>query len=146
MAKKNKRMDTVLWLAAQSERAAAERLLASRREVDDLSQKLAQLEAGRAGYLSRLASGTTMGVAQMRELRNFVNKLDIAIAQLQQQLAHKETLNDQHREQWQGQKRRQDALGNIADRYRREEERVAENKVQREIDDRRPTRDSGNTF
>jgi len=143
MAGKNKRMDTVLWLAAQSERAAAERLLTSRREVDDLSQKLAQLQAGRSEYLARLASGTTMGVGQMRELRNFVGKLDIAIAQLQQQLAHKQNLNDQHREQWQGQKRRQDALGSIADRYRREEARAAENKVQREIDDRRPLSDGG---
>ncbi len=143
MAGKKKRMDTVLWLAAQSERAAAERLLASRREVDDLSQKLAQLQAGRSEYLSRLASGTTMGVAQMRELRNFVSKLDIAISQLQQQLAHKQNLNDQHREHWQGQKRRQDVLGNIADRYRREEARAVENKVQREIDDRRPLSDAG---
>lgn len=143
MAGKGKRLDTVLWLAAQSERAAAERLLASRREVDDLSQKLAQLQAGRSQYLSRLASGTTMGVAQMRELRNFVSKLDIAISQLQQQLAHKQNLNDQHREQWQGQKRRQDALGDIADRYRREDARAAENKVQREIDDRRPSSDGG---
>ncbi len=143
MAGKSKRMGTVLWLAAQSERAAAERLLASRHEVDDLSQKLAQLQAGRSEYLSRLASGTTMGVAQMRELRNFVGKLDIAISQLQQQLAHKQDLNDQHREQWQGQKRRQDALGDIADRYRREEARATENKVQREIDDRRPLSDGG---
>ncbi|MCG3144200.1 MAG: hypothetical protein HONDAALG_01604 [Gammaproteobacteria bacterium] len=143
MAGKSKRMGTVLWLAAQSERAAAERLLASRREIDDLSHKLAQLQAGRSEYLSRLASGTTMGVAQMRELRNFVGKLDIAISQLRQQLAHKQDLNDQHREQWQGQKRRQDALGDIADRYRREEARAAENKVQREIDDRRPLPDGG---
>lgn len=143
MAGKGRRLETVLWLAAQSERTAAERLLASRREVDDLSQKLAQLQAGRSQYLSRLVSGTTMGVAQMRELRNFVSRLDIAIAQLQQQLAHKQNVNDQHREQWQGQKRRQDALGGIADRYRREEARAAENKVQREIDDRRPASDGG---
>ncbi len=143
MAGKGKRMKTVLWLAEQSERAAAERLLASRREVDDLAQKLAQLQAGRSQYLSRLVSGTTMGVAQMRELRNFVSRLDIAIAQLQQQLAHKQNVNDQHREQWQGQKRRQDALGDIADRYRREEARAAESKVQREIDDLRPLSDGG---
>lgn len=139
MTNKSKRMGTVLWLAAQTERAAAERLIASRRELDDLNQKLAHLRAGRDEYLTRLRMGTTMSVTEMRELRHFVEKLDGVITQLQHQVQHKEQVNTQHQGEWHGQKRRKDALGNIADRYRRAEQRAEENRTQLEIDDRRTT-------
>jgi flagellar export protein FliJ len=142
MKQQSKRMDWVTWLAAQSERAAAERLQASRHELDDLQRKLQQMEAVRAEYLTRLGSGTTMAIGEMRELHFFVEKLDAAIAQLHQQAQHKEKLNSQHREQWQGQRRRREALGNIANRYRRSEERTAENREQLEIDDRRSLRET----
>lgn len=142
MTQRSKRMGTVLWLAAQSERAAAERLISSRRELNELSGKLAQLQAGRAEYMTRLESGASMGASQMRELRRFVEKLDVAIAQLQQQVRHKEQVSTQHQEQWHGQRKRKEAIGNIAERYQRAEERAAESKLQFEIDDRRVTRDS----
>lgn len=134
-------MDVVRWLAANSERDAAEKLQASGREVEDIHRTLEQLLLGREEYVARLSGGTSMGVAQMRELRAFVAKLDEAIAQVRAQLAHKEQLNAKHREQWQGQKRRTQAIDGVVDRYRRSEQNAEEQRLQREIDDRPPRRE-----
>jgi flagellar export protein FliJ len=141
MIRKSKRLDVVRWLAANSERNAAEKLLASGREVEEINRMLEQLLAGREEYVERLTGGNSMGVAQMRELRGFINKLDDAIAQLQAQLAHKEQLNTKHREHWQGEKRRSKAIDGVVDRYRRAEANADEQRLQREIDDRPPRRE-----
>ena len=131
-SKKLQRMTTVQWLAMRSVRDAADELIASGREVNELTSQIEGLRAGREEYVTRLSSGNAMGLA---ELRLFISKLDGVIDKLQQQLKRKEQQNTRHREQWQGQKRRSQALDNIGDRYRREEEQNREAKLQREIDD-----------
>lgn len=140
MTKKSKRMNTVLWLAARAEREAADRLLASGRELEELNATLMQLESGREDYVARLTGGASMGLAQMRELHGFISKIDVAITQVRAQIAQKEQLNHRHRESWQGEKKRSQALDGVVDRYRREEAKVAEARLQREIDDRPPRR------
>jgi len=139
---RSRRMETIVWLAAQAERDAAERLLSSRRELDDLTHKLRQLHAGRDEYTARLASGTAMSALQMRELRHFIDKLNAAIGQLERQIQHKQQVNAEQQDAWVGRKRRTEALGDIAGRYRREEARTAESRAQRELDDRRVRRDT----
>jgi flagellar protein FliJ len=140
VTKKSKRMSTVLWLAERAERDAAEKLIASARELEELQQTLRQLQAGREDYVAQLSGGARMGVARMRELYGFISKIDLAITQVRSQLAQKEQTNARHREHWQGEKKRSQALDGVADRYRREEAKVAEARLQREIDDRPPRR------
>jgi flagellar export protein FliJ len=140
VTRKTRQIKTVQWLAARAERDAAEKLIASGRELEELQQTLQQLEAGRQDYVAQLSGGARMGVARMRELHGFISKIDLAIAQVRTQLAQKEQTNHRHREHWQGEKKRTQALDGVADRYRREEARVAEARLQREIDDRPPRR------
>ncbi len=138
---RSRRMDTIVWVAAQTEREAAERLIRNRRDLDDLTQKLQQFRSNRHEYVRQLASGAAMSAAQMRELRRFVVKLDGVIRHLEQQVTLKSKLNVQHQEEWIGQKRRTEALSDIAGRYRDEEARALESRVQIDIDDRRAPRD-----
>jgi flagellar FliJ protein len=133
-------MNTVLWLAARAEREAADKLIASGRELEELNATLLQLQTGREDYVAQLTGGARMGVAQMRELHGFIAKIDAAIMQVRAQVAQKEQVNHRHREHWQGEKKRSQALDGVVDRYRREEAKVVEARLQREIDDRPPRR------
>ncbi|MGQ0658914.1 MAG: flagellar export protein FliJ [Chromatiales bacterium] len=137
---RSRRMDRIVWVAAQAEREEAERLLRNRRELDELTQKIEQLQSSRKEYMTRLGSGAAMSAVQMRELRRFIEKLDVAIRHLVHQMALKSQLDAQYQEAWIGRKRRTEALDGVAGRYRREEARAAESRAQREIEDRRLVR------
>jgi len=138
---RSRRMDTIVWVAAQTEREAAERLIKNRRDLDDLTQKLQQFRSNRHEYARQLASGAAMSAAQMRELRRFVVKLDGVIRHLEQQVTLKSKLNAQHRDEWIGKKRRTEVLSDIASRYRDEEARALDSRVQIDIEDRRAPRE-----
>ena len=135
---RSKRMQNILRLAAHAEQDAAQRLLASRRDLDEFEQKLEHLRTCRAEYMAQLleSSSVSMQLQRMQELRGFIQRLDDVIAQMERQCGQKQKATDQNQETWAQNKNRTRVLGDITDRYRNSEIKRDELKLQFEIDDR----------
>jgi flagellar FliJ protein len=131
-------MEPIIRLAEQAERDAAALLRDSRRDLDECDRKLAQLRDCRRDYIEqmRAESGGSMAAARLHEMRAFVQRLDEVIHQLEDQLKRKQLTNDRQKDAWAGAKYRAQALGNVAARYRADEQKRADLKQQIEIDDR----------
>ena len=135
---RSKRMQTIVRLAAHAEQDAARLLLASRRELDEFEQKLEHLKTCRGEYMDQLlqTSGESMQAQRMHELRGFIKRLDEVIGQLEGQRSQKQNVTDQRETAWMQNKNRARVLGDITDRYRNDEIKRAELRLQFEIDDR----------
>ncbi len=135
---RSKRMEKLVKLAQTDEKQAADKLANSRRELDDSALKLEAMKAHREEYLEMLRTQgeQSMGAAQMCDFRRFLQNLDSAISQLEQQLRVKDRLNEQHKTEWFSNHSRVNALDDIRSKYNHAEVRYAEGKVQTELDER----------
>jgi len=130
-------METIVRLAGRAEEDAAKALSQSLNGQGACQDKLEQLRGYRQEYMQQFqAEGLTLGAAEMQYYRRFTLRLDSVIAQLEQQLAQYHQASDLHRKNWAVQHNKTHALGDIRDRYQREETRRHEHRQQVEIDER----------
>jgi len=134
---RSKRMETIVRLAGRAEEDAARALSQSLSGLVECQTKLDELRGYRQEYQQQFqAEGLTLGAAEMQYYRRFTQRLDGIIAQLEQQLAQHHQASDLYRKNWAVQHNKTHALGDIRDRYQREESRRHERRTQVEIDER----------
>ncbi len=134
---RSKRMETIVRMAGRAEEDAARALSQSLNGLGECQARLDELRGYRQEYMQQFqAEGLTLGAAEMQYYRRFTHRLDGIIAQLEQQLAQHNQASDQHRKNWAAQHNKTHALGDIRDRYQREETRRDEHRMQLEIDER----------
>jgi len=129
-------MDPILRLARDDEDQAARDLSESGRKLRECEAKLEELRQYRSDYASQLASQGALNGSTLQGFQQFMRNLDKAIAQLEESILQQRRINDQHLQKWVGTHNRAKAMTEIADKYRDEEQRIEENKLQWEIDDR----------
>lgn len=134
---RSKRMGTIVRLAGRAEEDAARALSESLNGLGECQAKLDELRGYRQEYQQQFqAEGLTLGAAEMQYYHHFTRRLDGIIDQLEQQLAQHHQTSDLHRKNWAVQHNKTHALGDIRDRYKREETRRYEHRTQVEIDER----------
>lgn len=131
------RMKSIARLAKVKERDAAEALARSNRELSQQERKLAELRSYREDYVRGLEApeGGTLSAGEMRDIKAFIQCLDQAIAQLEQQRDQKELSNERDKDAWIGTRHRADALDAVVDKYRSAERKATDLEQDLEIDD-----------
>lgn len=131
-----KRMDPILRLARDDEDQAARELSESARRLRETEAQLEELRGYRSDYARQLPARGVLNGSALQGFQQFMRNLDQAIAQLEESLRQQQRLNEHHLQKWVGSHNRAKAMTEIADKYRDEEQRIIEDKLQWELDDR----------
>jgi flagellar FliJ protein len=129
-------MEPIKNLADGREREAGTQVAAARKALEDAEKQLAQLRAYRAEYASRVNNGAAADGVRLQNFHAFLGRLTGAIEQQEKvvtaSLATLERLTDTWRE------RRIEAasIGRAVDRMATGERRAADQRTQREDDER----------
>lgn len=136
------RMQRIALISRRSERVAAESLAKSHRELEHCEQQLRELQAYRDEYRSTLCGGTATATsaAEVQKVRAFIAQLDTVIDGLNVKIRQCRERQSLSRSAWIKTQRRAQALDGVADRELRIERNTEETRLQREIDDRSPTK------
>ncbi len=139
---RSERMARVTRLSQTAEQITAQAFRRARQELERQTAQRCELRAYQAEYLQRLQNAAaTVGGYEAQQLRIFVQRIEAAVATLTERICQAERKCESERERWLAQRRKTGAYDEVTQRARREEAGVAERKLQREIDDRGPSRD-----
>lgn len=142
MQKPSKRLETVLRLAKIKQQRAAEQLGAMIRNADAQQQQAEQLRHYELEYGEQFKAlaARGSGASQLLNYQKFFSNLSDAKETQQQQVRLANDQKDQARSKWQHLYARENNLAGLVDKKRSQEEREIENRIQRELDDRRPAK------
>ncbi len=134
---RSQRLATVVRLARRAEGEAARGIGEARRALDTQRRRLQELKAYRREYARQLESQGQAGVSldRLNSYRDFLARLDEAIAQLQQQVAACEAELERRILAWRQARLRQRAMETCRQRWLGSERRAAEAREQRECDE-----------
>ncbi len=134
--RRSERLVPVTRIAERAEQTAAAACAASRRELDGVEAKLAELRGARQEYLDLVNGPVSGGGQRLRDLHRFLAQLDAAIVQLEWQSQRRRTAFERNQAMWAGSRARAQALDQVVSRHRAAEQRTEIAREQREIDDR----------
>ncbi len=131
-------LEPAAQVAQNQEAKAARELVGFRRRLQEQQQRLQQLLAFRREYTEQLETVGKTGVVarQLRGVSDFVANLDRNIAQLQ---GHIQVLHEEFQRKrglWQRSHARTQALENVIEGYRQEENQAADRREQADQDER----------
>lgn len=135
---RSKRLERLADLSSTAERIAAQALAKTNGDLIQYQSQLAELKSYRVEYQRSLVGGegVLINAHEAQKLHAFLQRIDAAIAQVEQMMALALRRGDREREAWMEKRLRTDVLAGIADRARHHEAEAAEQRLQREIDDR----------
>jgi len=143
----SKRFKPIQHLAGNRERQAAASLGEALKACHAEEQRLAELQGYHAEYLERFqnARRNSLGAAQLRDYQVFLDKLETAIREQEQNLKLAHGRCEAHRHQWQDRYTHSRAMDKVVDKLEAEERKAADKREQAVQDDRsqrRPGSDS----
>ena len=136
--KRSQRMQTVERVVSDVEKKRAEALATRERHVTDSENKLAELESYQKSYADQFQTraGAGIGAAGLRDFQTFMVRLGEAVKQQAQLVVKAKADRDAERKVWQHAAQRADAVGNLVERWQKDEQRVADKHEQNESDER----------
>ena len=106
------------------------------RRVADLEQQLEQLKTYRDEYVKNSTEGRgTMDAVKLQNYRSFLGRLGEALRQQLTLLDRARAEYENRRLEWSAKRIEAESLGRVIDRFRKEEQRDADQREQREGDD-----------
>jgi len=121
-----------------AERRLAQSLAGFERRLSEADAKLLELRRYRGEYeqqfTARVATG--MGAAELRDYQAFLARLTEAMRQQQAVVNRLQAERDAERSRWQEAARRAKAIDHVVTRWQAEERRVADQREQRDTDER----------
>jgi flagellar FliJ protein len=133
-----RRLEPILRLTEERERAAARAFAAARARQTEEERRLQLLRDYHAEYRERFRQSGAGGVTprQLAEYRAFLERLDLGLRQQQEMLAKACVQCAAAQEGWWAAIRQRDRLAVMHARLHREAQQVAERREQRECDER----------
>jgi flagellar FliJ protein len=133
---KSKRFEPIREIASTSAKDSSRIMAEAGRKVTDLEQQLDQLQSYRDEYVrnSTQAAGAIDAV-KLQNYRSFLDRLGEALSQHLKSLDIARKEFDKRRTQWSEKRIESESLNRVVDRFRKEEQQVAERREQREGDD-----------
>ncbi|WP_116811826.1 flagellar export protein FliJ [Steroidobacter cummioxidans] len=136
--KRAKRLEPVQHIVDEAQKRLAMSVAAFEKRLLDGEQKLDELVRYKAeyeqGFQQRATGG--IGVTELRDYQAFLARLAEAIKQQQALVNRARAEAEAERLKWQEALRRSKALGHVVERWQAEERHVAEQREQRESDER----------
>ena len=136
--KRSERMQTVERVVSDVEKKRAEALATRERHVTDCENKLTELESYQKSYADQFQTraGAGIGAVGLRDFQTFMVRLGEAVKQQTQLVVKAKADRDAERKVWQHAAQRADAVGNLVERWQKDEQRVADRHEQNESDER----------
>jgi flagellar FliJ protein len=133
-----KRLAPVQKVMESTERDRAGRMGIAQRRVVEAETKLAELERYHADYAQSFNERASAGIASagLRDYQAFLARLVEAVHQQRRILARVKLELESDRRSWQEAARRVAAVGTVVERWRGDERREADQREQRESDER----------
>src|SRR5271167_4950987 len=133
---KSKRFEPIQEIASTSAKDLSRAMAEAGRKVADLERQLEQLKAYRDEYVknSTQASGA-MDAVKLQNYRSFLDRLGEAMRQHLKSLDAARKEFEKRRAQWSEKRIEAESLSKVVDRFRREEQHVADRREQLDGDE-----------
>jgi flagellar FliJ protein len=133
---KSKRFEPIQEIASNSADALSRPMADAARKVADLERQLVQLKTYRDEYVrNSTADGGAMDAVKLQNYRSFLDRLGDAMRQHVKNLDVARADYERRRLQWSEKRIEAESLGRAVERFRAEEQRDADRRDQRELDD-----------
>jgi flagellar export protein FliJ len=133
---KSKRFEPIQEIASNSAQDLSRAMGEAGRKVADLERQLEQLQSYRDEYLRNSSqSAAPIDAVKLQNYRSFLDRLGEALRQHLKSLETARSEYERRRALWSEKRIEAESLGRAVDRFRREEQHVADRREQREGDD-----------
>jgi len=133
---KSKRFEPIREIASTSAKDLSVAMGEAGRKVADLERQLEQLQSYRDEYLRNSSqSAAAIDVVKLQNYRSFLDRLGEALRQHLKSLEVARSEYERRRALWSEKRIEAESLGRAVDRFRKEEQHVADRREQREGDD-----------
>ena len=133
---KSKRFEPIQEIASNSAKDLSRAMGEAARKVADLELQLKQLQAYRDEYVrNSTQSSGAMDAVKLQNYRSFLDRLGEAMRQHLKTLDTARAEFEKRRAQWSEKRIEAESLSKVVDRFRKEEQHVADKREQREGDD-----------
>jgi len=133
---RSKRMEPVKSLADEREREAGAEVALARRALEDAERQLKQLRDYRADYLQRISHGAAADGVRLQNYHAFLGRLASAIEQQDGQVATLLANLERATDTWRERRIEAASIGRAVDKIAVGERRAADQRAQREADER----------
>jgi len=130
-------MTTIINLADNQKEEAARQLAQGQKLLEESETQLSDMKRCRRDYAAQLhaKSSVKKTASELQGIRRFIQQLDVAIQQLEQQLIEYTVASEQQKEHWMKLRNKTQALTEIKVRYQKSEQQTIEHREQFEVDE-----------
>ena len=133
---KSKRFEPIQEIVANSADTLSQVMADAARKVTDLERQFEQLKNYRDEYVRNSSGGSaSMDAVKLQNYRSFLDRLGEALRQHEKNLAAARAEYERRRALWSEKRIEAESLSRAVERFRDEEQRVAERREQREGDE-----------
>jgi flagellar FliJ protein len=132
---KSKRFEPIHEIASSSAKDLSRAMAEAGRKVTELERQLEQLRVYRDEYVRNSQTNGAMDAVKLQNYRSFLDRLGEALSQHQKSLDNARKEFEKRRVQWSEKRVEAESLNRVVDRFRKEEQRAADRREQREGDD-----------
>ena len=134
--KKSKRFEPIQEIASTSAQDLSRAMGEAGRNVADIERQLEQLKSYRDEYVrNSTQSAAAMDAVKLQNYRSFLDRLGEALRQHMKSLETARAEYERRRALWSEKRVEAESLSRVVDRFRKEEQHVADRREQREGDD-----------
>jgi flagellar protein FliJ len=133
---KSKRFEPIQEIASSSAKDLSRTMGDAGRKVADIERQLEQLQSYRDEYVrNSTQSAAAIDAVKLQNYRSFLERLGEALRQHLKSLENARAEYETRRAAWSEKRIEAESLGRVVDRFRKEEQHVADRREQREGDD-----------
>jgi flagellar export protein FliJ len=133
---KSKRFEPIREIASTSAKDLSRAMAEAGRKVTDLERQLQQLQTYRDEYVrNSTQSGGAIDAVKLQNYRSFLERLGEAMRQHEKSLAAARAEFEKRRIIWSEKRIEAESLGRAVDRFKKEEQRAADAREQRDGDE-----------
>jgi flagellar export protein FliJ len=133
---KSKRFEPIHEIASISARDSGRAMDEAARKVTDLERQLEQLQSYREEYVrNSTQSGGAIDAVKLQNYRSFLDRLGEAMRQHQKNLEAARAEYERRRSVWSEKRIEAESLSRVVQRFKKEEQRVADAREQRDGDE-----------
>ncbi len=133
---KSKRFEPIREIASTSAKDLSGAMGEAALKVADIERQIQQLKSYRDEYLRKSGQGTAaVDAVKLQNYRTFLDRLGEALRQQMKSLDVARAEYEKRRLAWSAKRIEAESLGRAIERFRKEEQHVADRREQREVDD-----------
>lgn len=133
--KRSARMQKIVQLAKSEELKVCRQMGRVQKSLDSDIGRLGELESYRRDYEQQYSQPVTISPARWQDYQSFLQRIDQAVDAQKEQILTIKATRDAHRRRWLQKRQKLESLERVVDRYRQAENREAERRGQKVLDE-----------